>query len=276
MGTWATGLFSDDLACDIRDEYKDKLADAETDQQATDALIGAWKQSLNDKDEAPVFWLALAATQWSVGRLEQRVLKEALAVIDSGTDLKRWEQNPKAYKKRQAALFKLRQKLLSPQPSRKKVKKQFKDFCDWKIGELISYRLKSGKSIIFQVVSFHKDLGGKSPKMIILDYTGNTIPEPSQLSGIKLWPSVKKYKEGEYEGHSLYLGLGVFCHKENDLPVERLHRLGIIEPLWKAEPDGCYNEYLKQWVKVAKCGPSFAYCSWTNLENELETIFAIS
>jgi hypothetical protein len=275
MGTWASGLFSDDLACDIRDEYRDYIANGKSDIDATETLLQNYK-SLSDKDEAPIFWLALAATQWSLGRLEQRVLNEALSIIETGTDLKRWEQNPKAYKKRKAILQKLRERLKSPQPARKKVKKQFKDFCDWQIGELISYRLKSDKTVIFQVVSFHEDLGGKSPLVVVLDYIGGMISDISQLNDVKLRPSLKKYKEGEFAGQSFYVGLGVFRHKEKDLPAERLSRLGKIDPLWKADSNKYYNEHLKQWVRVIKFGPSFEYCSWTNLDENLERIFAIS
>ena len=48
----------------------------------------------NDEDEACVFWLALAATQSKLGRLIDLVRDRAIEIIDSGADLRRWENKP--------------------------------------------------------------------------------------------------------------------------------------------------------------------------------------
>jgi hypothetical protein len=64
MGAWETALFSDDTACDVRDSYTDLVGDGLIGSEATKTLLREWATSLNDPDESPVFWLALAATQW--------------------------------------------------------------------------------------------------------------------------------------------------------------------------------------------------------------------
>ena len=69
MDAWGTALFSDDTARDVRESYMELVGDGLTGEEATKALIGEWSASLNDPDESPVFWLALAATQWRCGRL---------------------------------------------------------------------------------------------------------------------------------------------------------------------------------------------------------------
>jgi hypothetical protein len=99
MGTWGTAVFSDDTACDVRGSYVDFLGDGLSGPEATKKLLGEWSKSLEDPDEAPVFWLALAATQWKHGRLEPHVLQQALNAIDGGSDLARWDVNSKDYKK---------------------------------------------------------------------------------------------------------------------------------------------------------------------------------
>ena len=63
MGAWGTALFSDDTACDVRDSYIDLVGDGLSGPEATKGLLREWSASLNDPDESPVFWLALAATQ---------------------------------------------------------------------------------------------------------------------------------------------------------------------------------------------------------------------
>lgn len=163
MGSWGTAIFSDDLASDIREGYRDLIGDGYSSQGATDALLEEFADSLHDDDEAPVFWLSLAATQWKCGRLEERVKDHAIQIIESGTDLRRWEESRKELAKRRMVLEKLREQLLAPQPLLKNISKRFTDSCELEIGELIAYRLLSKQFIIFQVIEYHTDNGGTVP-----------------------------------------------------------------------------------------------------------------
>jgi hypothetical protein len=171
MGAWGTAIFSDDTACDVRDQYIDHLGDGLTGAQATQRLLSRWASSLNDEDEAPVFWLALAATQWKHGRLEPRILQNALDVIDNGSDLVKWKSSPD-YRKRQAALEKLRAKL----PERH-IPKRFRDANEWHVGDLVTYQLLSEQLIIMRVIGHHSDMGGTAPIVELLDWVGRNLPD---------------------------------------------------------------------------------------------------
>ncbi|HKW62377.1 MAG TPA: hypothetical protein VJN89_07530 [Candidatus Acidoferrum sp.] len=216
MGVWGTAIFSDDTACDIRDEYRDLVGDGHSGPAATDVLLEQWANE-TDKHEWGVFWLALAATQWKCGRLEERVKEGALQVIESGSDLKRWEEDL-LIRKRQAALEKLRQQLLSPQPPARRIPKRFRDTCDWEVGELIGYLLKSGKWVILRVTGHHADRGGTSPTCELLRYVGARVPSAEQLLKLPVW----KWKQ--IPEHSQ---LTLARSKERELPFERVKRLGI-------------------------------------------------
>lgn len=71
-----------------------------------------------------VVWLALAATQWNCGRLEERLKAKALEIIESESDLKRWTDKA-LERKRGAALSKFREQLLSPQPAANEFRNHF-------------------------------------------------------------------------------------------------------------------------------------------------------
>ena len=104
MGTWGTAIFSDDTASDVRSDYRDYVGDGLSGTAATDRVVNEWRETLRDPDEGPVFWLALAATQWECGRLESRVRDKALEVIASGSGLRRWAEDPKLLTKRKSVL----------------------------------------------------------------------------------------------------------------------------------------------------------------------------
>src|SRR4051812_29356245 len=96
MGAWGTAIFSDDIAADTRDAFTDFVAEGLTSTQATDRLIAESSELLDDEDDAAVFWLSLAATQWKTGRLVKSVRDRAIVIIESGMDLRRWEENSRA------------------------------------------------------------------------------------------------------------------------------------------------------------------------------------
>ena len=143
MGAWGANLYQDDVALDVKDEYKDNLRKGKTNEETMQEIIDKYQELLEDEEDRGVFWLALADTQWNLGRLDEQVKKQALEIIELGIDLKRWESNEKLYNKRKEILEKLKEKLLSPQPEEKRMPKYRTYKCEWENGDVFAYQLKS-------------------------------------------------------------------------------------------------------------------------------------
>lgn len=143
MGAWGANLYQDDVALDVKDEYKDNLRRGKTNEETMQEIIDKYQELLEDEEDRGVFWLALADTQWNLGRLDEQVKKQALEIIELGTDLKRWEVNEKLYNKRKEILEKIKEKLLSPQPEEKRMPKYRTYKCEWENGDVFAYQLKS-------------------------------------------------------------------------------------------------------------------------------------
>ena len=140
MGTWGAKLYENDTALDVKDRFTD-LQKGKTVQQITNELIDEYSFELDDVSCAPVFWFALADTQWNLGRLLPEVKEQALAWLDKGGDLAVWqEENPKLSVTREKVLMELRQKLNSPQPPEKKISQPRLYKCEWKIGDVFAYQ----------------------------------------------------------------------------------------------------------------------------------------
>lgn len=218
MGAWGTAIFSDDAALDVRDSYIDLLGDGLSGPEATKKLLVEWATALEDPDEAPVFWLALASTQSKYGRLEPYVLDRALRTIDDGSDLARWDIGSKDYKKRRVVLDRLRAQLTSSQPPARPVSKPFRDSNEWHVGDLIGYQLLSGRFAVLRVIGHHSDKGGTSPICELLDWTGDALLNASQFKSIGI-------RKTDQAGPMTQFMLGRTSAKQR--PDSRLHRLGI-------------------------------------------------
>lgn len=161
MGTWGPKLYQDDLAEEIRDIFKDQLKRGKTGKQITKELLEEYKDAISDSDDAPIFWFALADTQWELGRLEDIVKQNALYHIQEGSDLRRWKlEDSSNAKKREQILNALKKKLLSSQPPEKKVALYKLYQCEWNEGDVYAYSLEGEyakeKDVEGKYFLFHK------------------------------------------------------------------------------------------------------------------------
>ena len=144
MGAWGANLYQDDVAQDILDRFKDQLRRGKSSEEITEELIKGYSYMIDDPDDGPIFWFALADTQWNYGRLLPEVKEQALLWLDKGGDITRWEaENPKQAIVRKKVLEELQQKLNSLQPPEKKISQYRLYTCEWKIGDVFAYQLES-------------------------------------------------------------------------------------------------------------------------------------
>ncbi len=202
MGSWGVKLYQDDVACDVKTEYVEALKKGISNEEITEKLINEYT---GDIDDEPIFWFALADTQWNYGRLLQEVKSNAIKFIDSEVDLERWDENPKLYGKRKKVLEELKEKLNTPQPSEKKVRSYGKPYkCEWKIGDVFAYPLKSEEA---------KEAGFEGQYLILIK-TGETKWYPEHIIPVvkikitknrKIPTAVEEINELEYIQSNVYL-----------------------------------------------------------------------
>lgn len=120
MGTTGYSLYSDDLACDVRDRFRDLLASLDP-IEARERVIAEFSAEANDLDGGPVFWLALAETMHKYGCLDSGTREIALKSISSNADRRRWSDSQWVRRKR--VLDALEQRLNSSQPAFRRPRK---------------------------------------------------------------------------------------------------------------------------------------------------------
>ncbi len=196
MGAWGTAIFSDDFACDVRDDYIKQIIKGKSNEEATEIIKKSMMPESGDEDY-PVFWIALAVTQWKKGRLLPEVRDMAIALIESGDDLIRWEEEPpKQYKKREAALEKAKQTLLSPMPPAKKIPvPSWMKSDPWQKGDVLSYKITRedidyseycGKYILLRVedMVFNKINETYLAHYAVFAWYGDEIPNPAIVDSL--------------------------------------------------------------------------------------------
>lgn len=186
--------------------------------EATQDLIDGNLDYAEDEDDGPLFWFALADTQWKYGRLLPEVKEEAIRQIKLGTDLARWSENKKQYKKRKQVLEELESRLNSSQPSEKKVPKLHLQKAVWKPGDVLLYKIHTenseitddailnqwnNKYVLLRVLEIMKTNKGSLPReysdehhiVAVYNWVGDIEPDPSIIK--KLSFIIEKKNSGE-------------------------------------------------------------------------------
>lgn len=262
MGAWGPGLYQDDVALDVRDYYKDQLHRGKEGEQITQELIEQNSDMLEDPDDGPVFWLALADVQWKMGRLEDMVKKNALNIIEGNVDLKRCQsEDLKNIKKRMCVLSELKERLLNPQPEMKRVSQYHLYHCDWKIGDVYAYRLLGD-------YAKEKDFFGKYLFFVKIDetiwYPGHTVPvvyffwivsdsllKISELEKIEYMPQFFTPKAYEKDNQSKKYMLTLLNTSSRVIPKKNLLYIGNIENIQHIDKEDT-NSYEIEWKNFEK------------------------
>jgi len=183
MGAWGPALFSDDLACDVRDAYRELIEDGVEDDDAVARVVAQYGETLEDPDEGPVFWMALAYTMSTVGRLTEAVGARALMAIERDLGLDRWRDDPRLLRRRQAALAKVRTQLTGPQPPRRKLRPPVRHVTDLEPGDVLGYRARAAVAL-YRVARISESRVSVSPILVRMDFSGHALPEPDRLDRI--------------------------------------------------------------------------------------------
>lgn len=176
MGTWGEGIFDDDDAADVRESFVHYVADAQDVAAATDAAVLDFGALFERPLDNPSFWLALALTQWRNGWLDPRVRQAAFAVMDDQP----WVS---VFRVRARQAEKLRQQLRSEsRPARKFPKPWPTQLADFSVGEIIGYRLRSGKLTIGKVIGFRsiQELNVRGPAIRLQKWISSDMPSALQ------------------------------------------------------------------------------------------------
>ena len=199
---WGFELYQNDTSLDVKDEFEELYNTGNTVQDITDKLTEDYKSIMGDIDEEPLFWLALADTQWNLGVLMPWVKEKALYWIEKDSGMFNCQSIDMSVKaKRRKTLDELQAKLLSPQPLVKKTVKKRIYKCQWKLGDVFAYQLESdlakerglyGRYFLIQKVDEGIWHPGHIVPIVYVKITSDTnlpsnVEEYNQLEYVQTW-----------------------------------------------------------------------------------------
>ena len=113
MGTWGTGLYSGDIACDVRADYREMLVFHYSHEEAVQRIIKDHQLSKDDPYNA-AGWFALADSAWKYGHLDESLKQLVQRLYEEEAEKELWADSPRDWEKRKAVIANLSEKLQVP------------------------------------------------------------------------------------------------------------------------------------------------------------------
>ena len=148
MGTWKTNITGNDTAKDLYIAYSAAFYkfDVEEALKRIDLYIRTEMFDESDEEEWCNYIYSLADFMWKKGILTDSVRNKAVEMIDSGFGLDLWaEAGQKTLDSRKQKLAEFKEKLLSPQPQKKKIKPNVHTERIFNDGDIIAVQLQTAE-----------------------------------------------------------------------------------------------------------------------------------
>ena len=148
MGTWGTGIYSNDIAADVKEmcaEIFPFLSIEEGNKLIFDEYDDLINSSVIDNEYAS-FWYALADWQWNHGVLSDLIKERTLELLYNYVGISDWVESAckPDVKKRKSVLDQLRKKLETPQPPLKLPKVRLEK-PKHKRGDIVVFQMDDSK-----------------------------------------------------------------------------------------------------------------------------------
>lgn len=143
MGSWGTGIYSNDTSEDVRDICKEIFPFVSV-EEGNQIIFKEYKELIEQNridDDYASFWYALADWQWKHGILSEQIRSKTIELLNMHAGISDWEESATAadVKKRLNVMEKLKAQLETPMPPIKIPK-----------GKLLKPKHKVGDVIIFE------------------------------------------------------------------------------------------------------------------------------
>jgi hypothetical protein len=180
MSSWGTAIFAEDTAVAVLDFYLSKLQDQVSDDQAAADTVAAFTFIGDD----PAFWIALAAAQSQLGRLDANTKDRAVAFIDAGHGLDPFTGADREL--RAQHLDKLRQQLTRRrQSTRRRIRPPAGHQTDLRAGAILSVMTKHRRVAVLRVIRVESTRAGKYPVVQLLSWSATYHPNTDDFRDLR-------------------------------------------------------------------------------------------
>lgn len=159
-------------------DFDDRLKRGASIESATQAVLVQFADAVDDTDDGPLLWLALARAQWRYGEASADVLAKVRADFATEAGLERWtDEGPAVLAKRRERLARFVAEIERPNPKPRRFPKLVVRKPIFAPGDCLAVRLNDGRFGAALVLAADHSRPEYGQNLIgVLNYLGDTVP----------------------------------------------------------------------------------------------------
>lgn len=187
MGAWGYGIRQDDFVCDVIGAFEDLLKAGKSVPEAVREVQSQFRGALEDPDDGPLFWIALADQQWNYGALDASVLERVKDDLHSGRSLLAWQETAHGLAQRRSALERFIRRIEVPKARPKKPPKTIVRAPKFRPGDCLSIQRTAGEYAAAIVLAADHSTAEYGKNLVgMLDYR-SSVPATMDVYRRRTW-----------------------------------------------------------------------------------------
>lgn len=179
MGSWGTGITSNDTYEDINHDFFELYNQGLNVPKITERLIKENQELIDSHEDQNDFWITIAKAQWECKALDQKIHTRIKNIVESGKDIELWEElgaSKSDLTKRKKVLSNFLTKISTEKSVIKKRKKKILRNAIFEKGDCLVLKPQDEKHQLVFVLESEKNTEFGLNLIAFLDY--NLIKQP--------------------------------------------------------------------------------------------------
>ncbi|WP_452231540.1 hypothetical protein [Lacinutrix sp. MEBiC02595] len=230
MGTWGTGISSNDIYEDINYEFFELYNQGMKVSAITEKLIKENKELIDSHEDQNNFWITIAKSQWECKSLDKKVFNQIKDIVESGKDIELWKEldsSQSDLNKRKKVLELFLKKISTEKKTSRKRKIKKSRNAIFEKGECLVFKLSDGDYCGVFVLESEKETEFGLNLVVVTDIKQSEKPTEKDFENAKLLFRLEQQINKEYKSTEQISWYHAQHYKNAETEFEKIGQLKV-------------------------------------------------
>ena len=246
MGTWGTGISSNDVYEDINYEFFELYNQGMEVSALTEKLIKENKELIDSHEDQNNFWITIAKSQWECKALDPKIYSRIKDIVESEKDIELWKEldasKSDLTKRRKVLVDFLKKISIEKKTARKRKVKKLRDAIFEK-GDCLAFRLSDGDYCGAFVLESEKESEFGLNLIAVTDIKMSDKPTAQDFEKANILFALEQQISKEFKPKEQISWYYAQHYKNSETNFEKVGNLKVI-PTYRSDKD---NQSFSNW-----------------------------
>ncbi len=230
MGTWGTGISSNDVYEDINYEFFELYNQGMEVSAITEKLIKENKELIDSHEDQNNFWITIAKSQWECKALDPKIHSRIKDIVESEKDIELWKEldaSKSDLTKRRKVLENFLEKISTEKKTARKRKVKKKRGAIFQKGDCLIFKLSDGDFCGAFVLESEKESEFGLNLVAVTDIKKSDKPTEQDFENAKILFGMQQHSKTEYRPKERISWYYAQHYKKAEIEIEKIGQLEV-------------------------------------------------